>query len=166
MRIRNVSRGAGGFARPDENKKGGVMRVCGVGLSSVNQASCPDTLHPPKGPRRRKRSYSARLFSSVAFGAIAISAGCILPARESLAQAWNGAGTTPTNYDDPTNWSPSTVPIGTATFGTSSYYGTSVAPISGSTYYPSTRTASERGISPRRRKPITLRLPHIRTSPA
>ena len=164
MRIRNVSRGAGGFARPDENKKGGVMRVCGVGLSSVNQASCPDTLHPPKGPRRRKRSYSARLFSSVAFGAIAISAGCILPASESLAQAWNGAGTTPTNYDDPTNWSPSTVPNGTATFGTSSFMGRPSRPSRVAHIIRAQGlTASERGISPRRRKPITLRLPHIRT---
>jgi autotransporter-associated beta strand protein len=67
--------------------------------------------------------------SSVAFGVIAISAGCIFPASQSLAQVWNGAGTAPSNYNDPTNWTPNGVPGFTATFGTSAYYGTLAAPI-------------------------------------
>src|SRR5260370_10130264 len=110
-----------------------MMLICGAAVvvfCSVEKMSPADTPHPPQSLQRHRRS-SARLLSSVAFVAIAISAGWILPARESLAQSWNGAGTPPTNYNEPTNWTPNGVPGFTATFGASSYYGTQAAPITG-----------------------------------
>jgi autotransporter-associated beta strand protein len=85
-----------------------------------------------KSPQRFECARSRRWLSSVAVSAIALGAACILLPSESKAvntASWVGAGTTPTNYNDSTNWNPSGPPGISAIFGSSSYYGTPAAPI-------------------------------------
>ena len=83
-------------------------------------------------PRHTTRPYMLPLLASLV---VPLGAGGQAAAADAV---WNGSGAQPTNYSLSTNWTPSGPPSGTATFGTSSYYGTLAAPITGGTVFPGT----------------------------